>query len=133
MQDPYSAPNQHPSNPQQPMMQPMAPRNDGFAITSMVCGIVAVLTCYFGIILGTIAVIFGHISVSKINKDPNLGGKGMAIAGLVCGYIGIAITLCTVIFFMVAGKQIFEEVEREQKRMEERQNRIDVEAIPDAE
>ena len=66
---------------------------DGFAITSMVLGILAVLSCYFGIILGTIAVIFGHVSLSKMKKNPGLQGKGMAIAGLVCGYIGILVTI----------------------------------------
>ena len=66
---------------------------DGFAITSMVLGILAVLSCYFGIILGTIAVIFGHVSLSKMKKNPGLQGKGMAIAGLVCGYVGILVTI----------------------------------------
>ncbi len=87
---PYGMPNPSYTRP---------PANDGFAITSMVCGIIAVLSCYFGGILGTVAVVFGHISLRKIKKDPNLGGKGMAIAGLVTGYIGIAFTVCSVIVF----------------------------------
>ena len=94
-QDPYNSPTQH--GYQAP------PSADGFAITSMVLGIIAVLTCYFGIILGTVAVIFGHISLSKMKKDPKLGGKGMAIAGLATGYVGIAISLVFGIMFLIAA------------------------------
>jgi len=118
MSDPYNTPQQQaaPIQPQQ------APQTDGFAITSMVLGIIAVITCYFGIILGTVAVVFGHLSIKKIRKNPNLGGKGMAIAGLVCGYIGIAITLVFGIFLLAAGNQIVEEVNSELRKQQEMQN-----------
>lgn len=120
-QDPYNSPTQH--GYQAP------PSTDGFAITSMVLGIIAVITCYFGIILGTLAVIFGHLSLGKIKRDPKLGGKGMAIAGLVTGYISIAITLVFGIMLLFAattanefGKTFTEafkdEIEKERIRVE---------------
>lgn len=115
-QNPY--PNQNPYPPQQPYQVP--PPNDGFAITSMVLGIIAVLTCYFGIILGTVAVIFGHISLGKMKRDPNIGGKGMAIAGLATGYVGIAASIVTGIFFLfaastagVVGSELIEKMEQQ--------------------
>jgi hypothetical protein len=68
------------------------PRTNGLAIASMVLGIVWVY--WIGSIL---AVIFGHVALSQIKKSGGaLRGRGMAIAGLVLGYVGIA-TLAVVI------------------------------------
>jgi hypothetical protein len=62
------------------------------AIASMVLGIVWIY--WVGSIL---AVIFGHVALAQINKSQGMQrGKGMAIAGLVLGYIGVA-TLALVI------------------------------------
>ena len=81
---------------------PEAP-SSGLAIASMVCGIVGYLTCYFVAILGIPAVICGHMALSQIKNSPvPMGGRGMAIAGLVLGYLGIAITLGLIIFFGIA-------------------------------
>jgi hypothetical protein len=40
-----------------------------------------------------LAVIFGHISLSQIRKDSSISGRGMAIAGLTLGWIGIGVLL----------------------------------------
>jgi hypothetical protein len=68
------------------------PRTSGLAIASMVLGIVWIY--WIGSIL---AIIFGHIAISQIRKDPNLGGRGMAIAGVVLGYVGLAIVVIGVL------------------------------------
>lgn len=52
----------------------------------------------FGFLLGIIAIIFGVVAISQIRKDPSLGGRRMAVAGLVCGIIGVAFA---VIFFIL--------------------------------
>lgn len=81
---------------------PVAP-SSGLAIASMVCGIVGYLTCYFVAILGIPAVICGHMALSQIKNSPvPMGGRGMAITGLVLGYLGIAITLGFITFFGIA-------------------------------
>ncbi len=36
-----------------------------------------------------LAVIFGHISLSKMKADSAIGGKGLAITGLILGYLAI--------------------------------------------
>jgi hypothetical protein len=36
-----------------------------------------------------LGVIFGHVAISQINKTGE-GGRGLAIAGLVIGYVGCA-------------------------------------------
>ena len=59
------------------------------AISSLVLGILG-LIC-FSAFAGIPAVICGHVSLSKIKKsEGTLGGGGLAIAGLVTGYISIA-------------------------------------------
>lgn len=71
-----------------------AARYNGLAIASMVLGIVWVY--WIGSIL---AVIFGHIALKQIDTSGGTQtGRGMAIAGLVLGYIGLGF----IAFFVVA-------------------------------
>lgn len=72
----------------------------GLGIASMVCGIIsipAICITDFGIIfsfiLGVVAVVLGIVQLVKNEK------KGMAIAGIVCGSVGILI--CAVVIMMV--------------------------------
>ena len=74
----------------------LAPENSGKGIFSLICGLLM-----FFPPASIVAVVFGHLSLSDIRKGRGqLKGKGLAIAGLVLGYIGIAIW--TVFFVMVA-------------------------------
>ena len=71
------------------------------AIASMVCGICSVVFYFFfiGFPLAIIAVILGHVQLSNIRKKPEeYEGQGMAIAGLVCGYIAIVFTVLGILF-----------------------------------
>jgi uncharacterized membrane protein len=43
-----------------------------------------------------LAVIFGHVALRQIRRNGNRG-RGMAIAGLVLGYLGIAVIALVVI------------------------------------
>jgi hypothetical protein len=45
------------------------------------------------IILPLMALILGGIGISQVSNRPGAGGRGMAIAGIVCGVIGIIIEL----------------------------------------
>ena len=78
----------------------MQPQGKGKAIAALVLGIVAlVLSCcctYIGIICGVLAVIFGILEIKK-----NGEGKGMAIAGTICGGIGALVGLVTTIINFV--------------------------------
>lgn len=78
----------------------MQPQGKGKAIAALVLGIVAlVFSCcctYIGIICGVLAVIFGILEIKK-----NGEGKGMAIAGTICGGIGaVAGIIMTIINFV---------------------------------
>ena len=79
----------------------MNPTTSGYAIASLVMGIVGLVTCVA--ILGIPAVIYGHMAINQIANSPfPMVGRGMAIGGLVCGYLA---TLITVVFlgFMIFG------------------------------
>jgi hypothetical protein len=70
------------------MMNPamMNPTTSSLAIASLVCGIAGLVSCI--VILGIPAIILGHMAISQIAKSPiPMVGRGMAIAGLVCGYV----------------------------------------------
>jgi len=81
---------------------PVAP-TCGLAIASMICGIVGIVTCYFAGLLGVPAVICGHLALARINGSPvPMAGRGMAIAGLVMGYLWIAMSVAAIAFFVFA-------------------------------
>lgn len=76
---------------------------DGMSIAALVLGILAIVSCYVWALFGIPAVICGHMSLKKINNSPvPIQGKGMAIAGLVCGYLGILIQLIMIVFIVLA-------------------------------
>ena len=82
-----------------PASVPAYPKQEtsGLAIASIICGLLGFLT--FGL-TGIAAVITGHIALSAIKRSAGrVGGKGMAITGLVTGYM----TLCIVPVAAVAG------------------------------
>lgn len=68
------------------------PKNSALAIWSLVLGVLS-LVC-FSIFSAVPAVICGHLAYSRIRRSGGtLAGDGLAIAGLVTGYIGIAFSL----------------------------------------
>jgi hypothetical protein len=63
------------------------PRTSGLAIASLVLGIL--FLCGIGSLLATI---FGAVALGQIARsNGSLTGKGMAVAGLVLGVIGLVI------------------------------------------
>ncbi|MEV7662809.1 DUF4190 domain-containing protein [Paenarthrobacter sp. NPDC089316] len=87
--------------PQSPYGQPayyaMPAQPKGLSIASMVCGIAIYVGFGFVILPQIAAVILGHLA---LKREP--AGKGMAIAGLVMGYLGIALTIIVGIIFIAA-------------------------------
>jgi hypothetical protein len=76
----------------------VAEKTSGLATASLIFGI-PFLFFPFPIV----AVVFGHVSLSQIKKSAGrLGGKGLAIAGLVLGYLGIAMIPLTLIIAAIA-------------------------------
>lgn len=76
--------------------EPQYQGNAGFAIASMVLGILSLVLCciaYLSLVLGIIGIVLAVISLRK--QAP---GKGMAIAGLVCSLISVSLFLVFLIF-----------------------------------
>ncbi|MGA7853010.1 MAG: DUF4190 domain-containing protein [Candidatus Acidiferrales bacterium] len=75
----------------------------GKAIASLICGI---FTMFFPV--GIAAIILGHLSLSDIRKSAGrLGGRGIAIAGLVLGYAGIALIALILLIAAFAIPNLF--------------------------
>ena len=81
--------------------QPTGAKTNVIAIVSLVASISGfVILPFIGPIVG---VICGHISLGQIKKTGEQG-RGMALAGLILGYVGIALAIIgTIIFFAVFG------------------------------
>ena len=50
-----------------------------------------------------LAVIFGHVALSQIRKDPSIQGRGMAVAGVVLGWVGLGVLLIVLIVGVSVG------------------------------
>ena len=81
-----------PSGPQGYPPPPFVPRQNGLAVASLVLGIIS-LACS-QCITAVPGVVLGHIALRQIRASRGAEtGEGMAIGGLVCGYISIGVTL----------------------------------------
>ncbi|HEX2031651.1 MAG TPA: DUF4190 domain-containing protein [Actinomycetota bacterium] len=83
------------TEPPQPAPPPPAPvyqvpygKTNGFAIASLVLGIVGILGLW---LIGPIlALVFGYMGKGQIDRSGGVEqGRGMAIAGIVLGWVGI--------------------------------------------
>src|SRR5215467_1849495 len=68
------------------------PQTDGKATASLILGILSILC--LGLLTGLPAIILGHISRGNIEQSRGrLTGAGMALAGLILGYVSIVSTI----------------------------------------
>jgi type IV pilus assembly protein PilA len=73
-------------------------QTSGKALASLICGI-------FFLVLPTsvAAIILGHLSLSEIRKSAGrLGGRGLAMTGLILGYLGVAMIPLILIIAAIA-------------------------------
>jgi hypothetical protein len=72
---------------------------NGLAIASMVLGILWLY--WIGSIL---ALVFGYVANSQIKRSGGQqGGRGMAIAGIVLGWVGIGLLILTIVLAVAAS------------------------------
>ena len=79
-------------------------QSNGAAIASMVLGIAGILMV--PIVASIAAVICGHIARSQIRQGKgSVGGDGMAVTGLITGYLGLVIygALGAIFFYVIWG------------------------------
>ncbi|GAA2776743.1 DUF4190 domain-containing protein [Saccharopolyspora taberi] len=97
---PYNAPSPYPQYGQ----YPMPPRYNGMAIASMVVSLVGMISCYGALIICPVGAILGHVAQNQIKKSPqqSLGG-GMALTGILVGWIVFGIWLLLLTFVILAA------------------------------
>ncbi|MHC1783892.1 MAG: DUF4190 domain-containing protein [Anaerolineaceae bacterium] len=88
------------NQPNYPYQQPLPTSTSGWAIFSLIAGLLAWLGV-FGL-GGLAAVIAGHVAKGQIRaSDGRVGGDGLATAGLVLGYLNLALALLGICLFVL--------------------------------
>lgn len=87
------------------------PKTNSKSIVSLVLGILSVTIPYVGIVIGIVAIIFASLAFKEIRVRMEQG-RGLAIAGLVCGIIGTAmyvllILLVLLFSFAISSSEIY--------------------------
>jgi hypothetical protein len=80
-----------------PRQQQQTPGN---AVASLVLGIVGLVVC--PIICSVLAIVFGQQAKGQIERDPNLGGAGLAQAGYIMGIVGLVLYGLLILFWIIA-------------------------------
>ena len=79
--------------PVRPTFVATSPSTNGFAIASLVCAV-----AWFMWLGSALAVVFGHVALRQIKANGGAQrGRGIAIAGLVIGYLGLAVVVIAII------------------------------------
>jgi len=77
-----------------------APPTSNMALVSLIMGILGWLA--LPIIGSVLAVIFGHAALGEIDRSAGqLGGRGMAQAGLILGYVALGLSVLSIILLIV--------------------------------
>jgi DNA-directed RNA polymerase subunit RPC12/RpoP len=71
--------------------------SNGFCVASLVLGIIGIPAAC-AVLPPILAIVFGVIGYNQVSNNAEGGGKGMAIAGIVCGAIG-----CLIAFGIMVG------------------------------
>lgn len=69
-------------------------RTSTLAIVALVSGILGLTCC--GFLAGLPAIICGFMARGETERDPNVSGGGMAIAGIVMGFLSIVWTIIAI-------------------------------------
>ncbi|MBS1907172.1 MAG: DUF4190 domain-containing protein [Actinobacteria bacterium] len=74
---------------------------------TMGTNIMAILSLVFAFVFSLLGVIFGHVALSQIRRSGEQG-RGLAIAGLVIGYLGLVAAAVVVILWIVTFSQLMQ-------------------------
>jgi hypothetical protein len=76
-----------------------AQRTSGYAIASLILGIAGFFV--FPVVPSILAIVFGLKAREELSRDPAVGGEGLATAGIVLGWVGIALTAIGLLFLLL--------------------------------
>lgn len=112
------------NQPQQQQQIYIPQQTSGLAIASLVFGILSILGAVFcGAFL--VAIICGHIALSQIKRSGGaLGGRGLAVAGLILGYVPGVIAICVVVFMVLTGGLMQFKLQSDIKEERSRQEKV---------
>lgn len=79
---------------------PPPAHTNGKSVAALVLGILSIVIPYIGLLFGIVAIILSAISLKEIRTRYEQG-KGMAIAGLVCGIVGTLIYAVLILLFII--------------------------------
>lgn len=103
--------NQPSGQAEQDLTPPAPPKTSAAAIWSLILGILGM--CPFCVPCWLSAIICGHISRSNISKsNGSLTGSGMALAGLILGYIGLLITVAGIAASILFAGLVRQEIKK---------------------
>ncbi len=91
--------------PQQGYGYPPRPRSSTKAVLGLVFGIVSILFCYLGVLIGPAAIVLSVMARKEIDDAPHgaIEGRGMAIAGLATGIIGTVIWAAVIVLIVAVS------------------------------
>jgi hypothetical protein len=85
--------------------------NSSLAVVSLVFGIIQFFVC--PIIGGIVAIVTGHVARGRAKRSQGAeGGAGMALAGVILGYAGIALTILVIVGAVVLFGVWGDDIER---------------------
>ena len=77
---------------------PEGPKTSGLAIASLICGIAGLCTCGLG---GLVGLVLSLVAMGRIRRSRGeLGGRGIALAGLIVSIIAGALALIHLAIFL---------------------------------
>jgi len=93
-------------DPQERKPESMTTPSSAESTASLLLGIFGVFLTLSGIIgvgcpLGLLAIVFGVIALVKLKKNPQLRGRGMAVAGLILGIIAMIGLILEAVHFSI--------------------------------
>jgi hypothetical protein len=81
-----------------PVIYTYGPRSNSYAVASFVFGILSWFLC--PLVGGIVALTLGHIARGQIRRTGE-GGAGLAMAGLLLGYVHLAVAGFVILFWLV--------------------------------
>ncbi len=75
-------------------------RTSGAAIAALVLGIIGMTV--FPLVPSVLALVFGSRARAEIRADPTVAGEGLATAGVILGWIGVAFFALGLLVFILA-------------------------------
>lgn len=96
--------------------QPSPPRytpTEPFAIVSLVAALAGWFLCFVGPI---VAIVFGHIARSRIKRS-GAKGSGLALAGLIIGYLEIVIGVAAIVLIIAVAVNVNDDATHSARRL----------------